>query len=260
MDISSLIGSLWGLAILLFALYETSHGNFVMFYSQEGFLLVFGGSISVVFMAMPMDRLKCVPGFIRRFMFHRATSPQEIVVLLRDLSEKSRREGVLSLESDLPKIKDKSLVQALKMVIDGMDPETIETTIRLEVLAMTERHKAGKKFFDLVKLYGPGWGLVGTLVGQIGMFGNLAGSDPGKLGKLLSIAVCATMYGTVLANAVCGPIGDKLAYRSSEEILSKEMMLQGVMSLLNGDNPRTTIDKMLAFVPQSHREKLKVVA
>ena len=89
-------------------------------------------------------------------------------------------------------------------------------------LAMQERHKAGKKFFDLIKLYGPGYGLVGTLVGQIGMFGNLEGGSIGAMGKSLAIAVCATMYGTVVANAICGPIGDKLGMRSAEEILNRE--------------------------------------
>lgn len=260
MDIASLIGVLWGVAILLFTFYEVSHGHFAMFYSQEGVLMVIGGSISVVFMAMPMERLKCVPGYLRRFMFHKGTSFPALITLLRDLAEKSRRDGLLSLESELHRVKDPTLVQALKMAIDGMAPETIETTMRIEILAMQERHKAGKKFFDLIKLYGPGWGLVGTLVGQIGMFGNLGGSDPGTLGKLLAIAVTATMYGTILANAIAGPIGDKLSLRSNEEILGKEMMLQGVMSIQTGDNPRVTVDKMLAFIPLNRRERLRAAA
>ena len=260
MDLASLIGTLFGTAILIFVGFEASHGHFSMFYSQEGVLMVFGGSISVVFMAMPMDKLKCVPGFMRRFMFHKATSPIEVITLLRNLSEKSRRDGLLALEAEISKIKDDFLVQALKMAVDGTSPETIETTMRLEVLAMQERHKAGKKFFDLLKLYGPGWGLVGTLVGQIGMFGNLGGGDVGAMGKMLAIAVVATMYGSILANAVAGPIGDKLSLRSGEEILNREMMLQGILSIQYGDNPRMTVEKMLAFIPAPQRAKLKAAA
>jgi chemotaxis protein MotA len=260
MDIASLIGTLFGLAILLFVGFETSHGHFSMFYSQEGVLMVFGGSISVVFMAMPMEKLKCVPGFLRRFMFHKATPPAEVIALLRNLSEKSRRDGLLALEAEIAKIKDGFLVQALKMAVDGTSPETIETTLRMEVLAMQERHRAGKKFFDLIKLYGPGWGLVGTLVGQIGMFGNLGGGDVGAMGKMLAIAVVCTMYGTILANAIAGPIGDKLSLRSGEEIINREMMLQGILSIQYGDNPRMTVDKMLAFIPAPQRAKLKAAA
>jgi chemotaxis protein MotA len=259
-DLASLIGVILGLTILVFVGFEASHGHFGMFYSQEGVLMVFGGSISVIFMGMPMAKLKCVPGFVRRFMFHKGSSPMEVITLLRDLSEKSRRDGMLSLESDIAKIKDPFLVQGIRMAVDGSSRETIETTLRMEIMAMQERHKAGKKFFDLIKLYGPGWGLVGTLVGQIGMFGNLGSGDAGAMGKMLAIAVVATMYGCILANAIAGPIGDKLSIRSGEEILNREMILQGVMSIQAGDNPRTTVEKMLAFIPAAARPKLKAAA
>lgn len=259
MDKASTIGLLIGLTCLGIVFYEASHGHLAMFYSQEGVLMVFGGSASVVFMAMPLAKLKCVGGWIKTFMFQKGRSAVEVVQLMTELSEKARRDGILALESDVAKIKetDPFLVKGLRMAIDGMDPAAIESTLRIEILAMQERHKAGKKFFDLVKLYGPGWGLVGTLVGQIGMFGNLEGGSIGALGKSLAIAVCATMYGTVLANAICGPIGDKLAIRSAEEILNREMVLQGVMSLQAGDNPRLTLEKMTAFIPMASREKLK---
>ena len=146
------------------------------------------------------------------------------------------------------------------MAIDGVDPSSIEATARLELMAMQDRHKAGKKVFDLLKLYGPGYGLVGTLVGQVGLFGNLASADIGALGKALAIAVVATMYGAILANAIAGPMGDKLALRSSEEILVREMMLQAILSIQAGDNPRVTQDKMVAFVPATTRAKLKLAA
>ena len=101
--------------------------------------------------------------------------------------------------------------------------------------------------------------MVGTLIGQIGMFGQLGGSIE-TMGKMLALAVTATMYGTVLANGIAGPIGDKLALRSSEEIVNREMILQGIMSVQSGDNPRVTLDRMLAFIPQAHRGKLKAAA
>lgn len=259
MDIASLIGAGLGILFLGFVGYEASHGHWVMFYSLEGVLMVFGGSISVCFMAMPMAKLKCVPGYVRRFLFSRGPSSADVIKTVLDMADKSRRDGILALEADYERLKDVDpfLAAGVRMTIDGVDSESVETTLRLEIMAMQERHKAGKKFFDLIKLYGPGYGLVGTLVGQIGMFGNLAGGDVGQMGKNLAVAVCATMYGTVLANAIAGPIGDKLALRSSEEILNREMMLQGVMSIQSGDNPRVTLDKLAAFLPHAGREKLK---
>jgi len=249
-----------GGACLGFVLYEASHGHLMMFYSQEGVLMVFGGSISVVFMAMPMDKLLSVPGYIKRFMFHKGASPVEIIKLMSKLSEKARSEGILALENDVKSINDRFLASGLRMAVDGQTPESIEATLRMEIMAMQDRHKAGKKFFDLIKLYGPGYGLVGTLVGQVGMFGNLEGGDIGKMGHMLAIAVVATMYGAIIANAVAGPIGDKLGTRSSEEIVGREMMLQGILSIQAGDNPRLTLDKMAAFIPFRAREKLKAAA
>lgn len=260
MDKASLFGILIGAVCLGIVFFEASHGHLVMFYSLEGVLMVFGGSISVVFMAMPLEKLKCVPGYLRRFMFQKTAALPAVIKDLVAMGEKARRDGILALEAEARSMTDPFLASGLRMAVDGIEPSLIEATMRMEILAMQERHKAGKKFFDLIKLYGPGWGLVGTLVGQIGMFGNLAGADVGALGKLLAIAVCATMYGTVLANAVCGPIGDKLAIRSSEEILNREMVLQGVLSIQAGDNPRVTLEKLLAFIPAPVREKLQKAA
>jgi chemotaxis protein MotA len=258
-DKSSLIGVLIGVGCLGYVGMESSHGHWAMFYSKEGVLMVFGGSISVIFMSMPMAKLKCVPGYMKRFMFHKGKPADEVIKLMVAFSEKARRDGILSLESDMKKIDDPFLGSGLQMAIDGRDPDGIEATLRMEILAMQERHKAGKKFFDLIKLYGPGYGLVGTLVGQIGMFGKLGG-DVAETGHMLAVAVVATMYGTILANAVAGPIGDKLALRSNEEIVAREMMLQGILSIQSGDNPRMTLDRMVAFVPQSSRDKLKAAA
>jgi chemotaxis protein MotA len=201
-----------------------------------------------------------VPGFIRRFFFNKGIAAPQVVRLMAELSEKARRDGILALEAEIEKLKDPFLSSGLKMAVDGVDPSAIEATLRLELVAMQDRHKAGKKFFDLIKLYGPGWGLVGTLVGQIGMFGQLGSADIGALGHALAVAVCATMYGAVIANAIAGPIGDKLALRSAEEIINREMMLQGVLSIQAGDNPRITQDKMLAFIPSTVRDKLRAAA
>ncbi|MCC6677395.1 MAG: MotA/TolQ/ExbB proton channel family protein [Phycisphaerales bacterium] len=260
MDKASLIGVLIGVFCLSFVAWHGSHGHLAMFYSQEGVFTVFGGSISVVFMAMPMNRIKALPGYIKRFMFQKGQSAVQVIEQISKLSERARRDGILALESEMANIKDPFLAAGLKMAVDGVDPANIEATLRMELMAMTDRHKSGKKLFDLIKVYGPAWGLVGTLIGQIGMFGQLGDGDIGAMGKMLALAVVATMYGTVVANAVAGPIGDKLALRSAEEILNREMMLQGILSIQAGDNPRVTLDRMMAFVPSVTRSTLKIAA
>lgn len=259
MDKASLIGALLGVAACVYVGFRASHGQWSMFYSEKGMVMVFGGTVSVILMAMPLEKIKCVGGYFRRFMFHKGMSQLEVIKVMAELSEKARRDGILSLEPELPKIRDPFLASGLRMAIDGSQPEVVEATLRLELLAMQDRHKAGKKFFDLIKLYAPGYGLVATLIGQIGMFGHLGG-DIATMGHMLAVAVVATMYGCVLANAIAGPIGDKLALRSSEEMVNREMMLQGILSIQAGDNPRVTVDKMMAFVPSAARSKFKAAA
>ncbi len=257
MDKASVIGTIIGVACCLIVGYKASMGDWTVFWSEKGAYMVFGGTISVVFMAMPMEKLKMVPGYVKRFFAYKGLEPKEVIELMNSLAEKARRDGILALESETANIKDPFLAAGMKMAIDGVDPAAIEGVLRMEVMAMQDRHKAGKKFFDLIKLYAPGYGLVATLIGQIGMFSGLATAEIGHLGYMLAVAVVATMYGTVLANAVAGPMGDKLAMRSGEEILAREMMLQGILSIQAGDNPRITLDKMLAFIPTPMRVKYR---
>mgnify|MGYP001602821497 FL=1 len=158
MDIASLIGLLIGASALGYVFVEVSHGNLMMFFSMEGVLMVGCGSVSVVFMGMPMEKIKCVPGYVKSFLFNKGMKTTEVVKLLSQLADKARKDGILALESEVTKIKDPFLAQTLKMAVDGVEPANIESTSRMEIMAMQDRHKAGKKFFDLIKLYGPGYG------------------------------------------------------------------------------------------------------
>ena len=156
MDKASLIGTILGVVVIVgtVGLVLSHGGNIMMFWSLKGVIMVFGGTISVLFMAMPMDKLKQVPGYIKAFMREPSASNGETVTLMATLSDKARRDGILALESEIEDISDPFLAQGLKMAVDGTDEAIVETTLRLEVMAMQERHKAGKKFFDLIKLYG----------------------------------------------------------------------------------------------------------
>ncbi|MBY0310553.1 MAG: MotA/TolQ/ExbB proton channel family protein [Phycisphaerales bacterium] len=259
MDKASVIGSIVMTVCCMVVFWKATHGNLIALWSDKGAIMVIGGTIAVIFMAMPMKKIAKVPGYCRRYFFFNGKEAAEIAEIMYALAEKARRDGILALETELQKINDEFLAQGLKMAVDGSDPETIEATLRMQLMAMQDRHKAGKKFFDLIKVYGPGIALTATLIGQIGMFQALGGAIE-IMGKMLAVAVVATMYGTVLANCIAGPIGDKLAMRSAEEILSREMMIQGILSIQAGDNPRATLDKMAAFASPTERSKIKVAA
>ncbi len=256
MDKSSVCGSLMMISVVVLVCFMATHGHLASLWSLKGFLMVILGSVAAVQMSMPFDRIKTVPGYIKKFLLHKSPPASETVRLLATMAEKARKEGILSLEADVAKLDDPFLASCTRMAVDGIDPEVIETTLRLEILALQDRHKSGKKFFDILKTYGPGLGLVATLIGQIGMFQNLGGEIE-VMGHMLAVAVVATMYGTIMANCIAGPIGDKLAYRSGEEILRREMVMQGMLAIQAGENPRSLVDKMVSFLPPVQRQGLK---
>lgn len=256
MDKASVFGTVMMVAVVGWVCFMATHGDLMALWSSKGFYMVILGSIAAVFMSMPAERVKTVPGYVRSFLFNKTKSSMDTINLMVQLAERARRDGILALESEISKLDDPFLAAGLKMAVDGVEPDTIEQTMRLEIMAMQDRHKSGKKFFDILKTYGPGLGLVATLLGQIGMFKNLGG-DIATMGYMLAVAVVATMYGTVMANCIAGPMGDKLAYRSGEEILRRELVMQGILSIQAGENPRCTLDKMAAFVPARTRPLLK---
>ncbi len=256
MDKGSVVGSILMFVVCLVVFYKATHGNLMALWSEKGAIMVVGGTIAVVMMAIPMDKLKGVMAWVKSYFFFKGQDLSDAIKTLSALSDKARREGILSLEAEVQKLKDPFLTSGLRMAIDGVAPDSIEATMRMEILAMQERHKIGKKFFDLIKVYGPGIALTATLIGQVGMFSALGGSIE-VMGQMLAVAVIATMYGTVMANCIAGPIGDRLALRSGQEILVRELTLQGILSIQAGDNPRVTLDRMLAFVPSVSRDKLK---
>lgn len=256
MDKASIVGSLMMAGVVMLVCYQATHGDLMSLWSSKGFYMVILGSIAAVMMSMPFDRIKMVPGYVKRFLFHKSASVLETIQLMSRLADRARKDGILALENEVANIADPFLQSGIKMAVDGVDPDTLESTLRLEIMAMQDRHKSGKKFFDILKTYGPGLGLVATLMGQIGMFKSLGG-DIATMGYMLAVAVVATMYGTVIANCIAGPIGDKLAYRSGEEILRREMMMQGILSIQAGENPRATLDKMASFIPAPERARLK---
>jgi chemotaxis protein MotA len=162
-------------------------------------------------------------------------------------AETARRDGVLALETVAREAPDAFLRRGLQLTIDGTDPELIERILRIEIDAMQERHKHGKHLFHTLAKFGPGFGLMATLIAQVAMFRNLAG-DAGVIGGALAIALTGTLYGCILQNLIAGPIAEKLSLRSQEEAFAKEIILQGVLSIQAGNNPRVVEMQLLSFL------------
>jgi chemotaxis protein MotA len=174
-------------------------------------------------------------------------------------AETARRDGVLALETVAREAPDAFLRRGLQLTIDGTDPEIIERILRIEIDSMVERHKHGKHLFHTLAKFGPGFGLMATLIAQVAMFRSLGG-DAGTIGTALAVALTGTLYGCILQNLVAGPIAEKLSLRSIEEAFAKEIMLQGVLAIQAGNNPRVVEMQLLSFLSNKQQAAIPKAA
>jgi chemotaxis protein MotA len=267
MDIATLIGFLIAAGGIIFAMYHGTHGDFSVFYSTEGFVLVMGGALGLGIMSMPMHAVKGLPAYLKKFIFHKDVEPKHLIEQIVQFAETARRDGVLALESAVKSTEDPFLKKGLQLAIDGADPAVIEQVMSIELSSIEERHHHGRKIFELMGKYGPALGLTATLVGQVCMFKDMAAPSGGEghgeggggdsqastIAKSLQIALLGTLYGTVWANLICGPLFDKLSIRSKEELFNKQIIIQGILAIQAGDNPRIVESKLLSFL--SHKER-----
>jgi len=273
MDLATIIGFVVAAGAIVFAMYEGAEGQFRVFYSQEGFILVMGGAIGLAIMSMPFHVAKSLPVYIKKCLFHKEVESRHLIEQIVQFAEVARRDGVLALENSVKSTNDPFLKKGLQLAIDGADPAVIEQVLSIELMSIEERHHHGRKIFELMGKYGPALGLTATLVGQVCMFKNMAAPEPAAGGggggsdnqaatiaKALQVALLGTLYGTIWANVICGPLCDKLAIRSKEELFNKQIIIQGILAIQAGDNPRIVESKLLSFLSTKQRASMTPVA
>lgn len=247
MDLATIIGLIVGGGLLLLSV----SGNFSQFLDMPSVMITVGGAVGAVFISMPLSRLLKAVSIVRQVFFSKATPPIRIIERLVHFGEIARRDGILALEGVMEDVQDRFLVKGIQMAVDGSDPEVIYDAMSKELEYIQNRHADGKAIFDNLAKYAPAFGMIGTLIGLIAMLANL--SDPDQIAPNMAVALITTLYGALTAYLVAMPIGDKLATRSKEEVLLKEIIIQGVMSIQSGDNPKIVEQKLKIFLPPAQR-------
>lgn len=250
MDVATIIGIILGIGLVTGAiLTKTSLTSFI---DPASAAVVLGGAAAACLVSFPLGQVFKIMGVVKNAFFTRPMDPVEYVATLVRLAEVARRDGILSLESQLADGQfDNFMTRGLRMAIDGQDPNVIEAAMEREVETIMERHANGKGLFDALGKYAPAFGMIGTLIGLVIMLQNM--DDPSKLGPAMAIALITTFYGSLLANLFAMPIADKLGTRSSHEITNKLLIIRGVMSIQAGDNPRIVQQKLMAFLDAKQR-------
>jgi chemotaxis protein MotA len=169
-----------------------------------------------------------------------------------EFSNKARKEGILSLQGMMEQISDDFLLKAVQMAVDGQEPDTLRHMLNTEISYIQERHGSGAAIFTALATYAPAMGMVGTLIGLVQMLQNM--SDPNSIGPAMAVALLTTFYGAVIANVVCTPMTGKLKHRSASEVLLKTIIIEGMQSIMNGENPRIMEQKLHAFIAPKLRE------
>ena len=253
MDLATIIGLIVGTFFVAYGILtgEMVIDNLAAFFNPPSILIVGGGTLGAVMVSMPARRLiNSVRVITRTFRYPRA-APIELINRMVQFAEIARRDGILALEGVTSDIQDEFLVKGIQLAVDGTDPELIEQIMSTELDNMTERHGGGRRVFEVATKYAPAWGMIGTLIGLILMLRKL--DDPSSIGPNMAIALLTTFYGAVLANFIFGPMADKLALRTNEELLVKQIVVRGVLSIQSGDNPRIVEQRLRIFLPPKMR-------
>jgi chemotaxis protein MotA len=251
MDLATILGifSAFGLVIVSIAM----GGGLILFVNVPSLMIVIGGTIGATMINYPLKDVLGSIGVVKNAFFAGAIPAVEAVIKqFVNLGSKARREGILALESDVKEIKDEFLKKGLQMAVDGLEPQSIQEILDTEVSYQRERHQLGAEVFSTMGSFAPAMGMIGTLIGLVQMLQTM--DNPSTIGPAMAVALLTTFYGSIMANLVCMPIAGKLRSRSKEEALTKEMVIEGVLSLTRGENPRILEQKMLAFIAPKLRK------
>lgn len=255
MDLATLIGIISGVAFLVWSI--LLGGSLLTFWDFPSVVIVLGGGLASVLISYRLSEIGKIFKVVIKAFMGKESKPQDSIKVLVELSMKARREGLLSLESEYENINDDFLKQSLQLVVDGVEPEVIVESMDLELENMKMRHDKGSGLFKTMGTLFPAWGMIGTLIGLINLLKSL--DDPSSIGPAMSVALVTTFYGSILANFVCNPLASKLSIKSKEEINLKRMIIEGVLSIQAGENPRILEHKLKTFLsPQQKQDYEKL--
>lgn len=250
MDLATIIGLVLGYGLVLYAIASKPGAGF--FVDVGSAMIVVGGTLGALLMSFPMENVKTLHATFMKFLIDKETGLAETIQTLVAIAEKARREGILAIEQGLEQVDDEFMKDGLRLAVDGTEPDVIKTIMEIELGSLEERHQAGAYVWMQIATYAPAFGMIGTLIGLIQMLQAL--DDPSKIGLGMATALLTTFYGAMIANLLGMPIASKLALRSKQEIARRTMVIEGILSIQNGDNPRLVSEKLKTFLPPVQRE------
>lgn len=253
MDIATVIGIVMGLVFVIGGIFVS--GDMSSYLDLPSFLIVLGGTIASTIASYPIKNFLNTGKILKKAFAHKEFSPDETITQIIELANIARKEGLLSLEEQGEAIDDEFLQKGIMLIVDGTDPELVRNILETELIFLEERHSEGQSIFETMGSYAPAYGMLGTLIGLINMLRHL--DDPSTIGPNMSVALVTTFYGSFLANVFFLPLAKKLKIKSNKEVLEKGLIVEGLLSIQAGENPRIIEEKLKTFIPPEMRRNYR---
>lgn len=247
MDLATVIGLVMGYLFILGAILYG--GSLLIFIDVPSILVVVGGTASALLYAHPMPAMKAFVAFVKNAFQDRLTAPEDVTAQIQALAQKVRKEDLLSLENEV--INDPFMARAVRLAVDGVPVDTIRQTLGDELSQMKKRHEMAADMLNFGGAIAPAMGMIGTLIGLVQMLQNL--DDPSTIGPSMAVALLTTFYGAVMANMFFIPVCEKLKIRSGEEAKTMQLIIEGIDSIVRGENVMITKEKLEAFLSPLER-------
>ena len=248
MDLATLVGLIGALALI--AVSMVMSGQLGMFVNAPSLVIVVGGTLFAVMAKYGLGQFLGAAKIAGKSFKYKVDDPLDLITEVVGLADEARKGGLLSLEGK--EVGNDFLKRGIQLLVDGHDPDVVKAVLSKDKLKAQERHQIGSKIFGDLAETAPAMGMIGTLIGLVAMLANM--DDPKAIGPAMAVALLTTLYGAVIANAICAPISDKLKLRASEEALVKSLVIDALLAIQNGQNPRV-IDTMLRnYLPEKKRD------
>lgn len=249
MNITTILGIALGMTFVLVTMLLA--GSPMLFVSAPSVMITVGGTVAAVLTSYTWKEFINIGSVVKNTLSISEESAQEIIAQLVKFAERARREGILALEKQMEEVTDTFLKNGIQLAVDGTEPELLKDIMETELFYLEERHKKGHSQLGAFATLAPAWGMIGTLIGLILMLASL--DDPDALGPGMAVALITTFYGSLMANMVFTPLQTKLQEKTKDELLMRQLMIQGILSIQSGDNPRIVEQKLNSFIAPQER-------
>lgn len=250
-DILTLVGLVVGAGLIIWGM-AMGGTNLGIYWDLSSICITVGGSFAALLITYNLDDVKTMGKAFTKSLNVSTETGKDIIEKFSNISKKARREGLLSLEDDIVSIEDPFMKKGLQMVVDGIEPETIKELLELEIDETLNRHSIAANMYKTWGGYAPAFGMIGTLIGLIQMLSQDM-SDATGIASGMAKALITTFYGSLLANLILNPISQNLSLKSEKEANIRQMMLEGILAVQSGVNPRIVEQKLMTYLPPKER-------